>query len=54
VADIPDLWSPTLLGMLGEAVRRGALIYHARPPLVGAEVELEARAVRLEMVVATN
>lgn len=53
VADIPNLWGPTLLGTLGEAVRSGVLVYHARPPLVGAEVELEARAVRQELVVAT-
>ena len=37
-----------------EAVRHGVLVYHARPPLVGAEVELEARAVRQELTVATN
>ena len=54
VADIPNLWGSTLLGTLGEAVRRGVLVYHARPPLVGAEVELEARAVRQELIVATN
>lgn len=53
VADIPNLWGPTLLGTLGEAVRGGVLVYHARPPLVGAEVELEARAVRQGLVVAT-
>ena len=54
VADIPDLWGPALLGTVGEAARRGVLVYHARPPLVGAEVELEARAVRQELIVATN
>jgi len=54
VADIPNLWGSTLLGTLGEAVRRGVLVYHARPPLVGAEVELEARAVRQELIVATS
>ena len=32
VADIPNLWGPTLLGTFGEAVRRGVLVYHARPP----------------------
>lgn len=53
VADIPGLWGPTLLGALGEAVRSGVLVHHARPPLVGAEVELEARAVRQEFFVAT-
>lgn len=54
VADIPDLWGSTLLGSFAEAVSRGVLVYHARPPLVGAEVELEARAVRQELTVATN
>ena len=53
VSDIPNLWGPTLLGMVGDAVRRGVLVYHARPPLVGAEVELEARAVRQELIVTT-
>lgn len=50
--EIPDVWGPELLGRLGEAVGRGILVYRARPPLVGAEVELEARAVRQEIVVA--
>lgn len=54
VADIPNLWGPALLGTFGDAIRRGVLVYHARPPLVGAEVELEARAVRQELVVATS
>jgi hypothetical protein len=50
--DIPDVWGPGLLGRLGDAVTRGILVYRARPPLVGAEVELEARAVRQEIVLA--
>lgn len=54
VHDIPDLWGSTLFGRFGDAVRRGVLTYHARPPLVGAEVELEARAVRQELVIATD
>lgn len=53
VGDIPDLWGPTLLGAAGEAIRGGVLVYRARPPIAGAEVELEARAVRHELVVAT-
>jgi hypothetical protein len=53
VHDIPEVWGPTLLGGVGEAVRRGVLVYRARPPIAGAEVELEARAVRQELVVAT-
>ncbi len=51
--DIPDLWEPKLLGSLGEALSRGVLVYRARPPIAGLEVELEARAVRQEIVVAT-
>ncbi len=29
--------------MVGEAVRQGVIVYRARPPIVGGEVELEAR-----------
>ena len=54
VHDIPTLWGSSLLGTFGEAVRRGVLTYHARPPLTGAEVELEARAIRQELVVSTS
>jgi hypothetical protein len=54
VHDIPDLWGATLLGTLGEPIRRGVLVYRARPPIAGGEVELEARAIRQELVVATS
>ncbi len=54
VAEIPDLWGSALLGSFGDAASRGVLVYYARPPLVGAEVELEARAVRLELTVAAT
>lgn len=53
VHDIPDLWGPSLLGVVGEAVRRGVLVHRARPPIAGGEVELEARGVRQELVVST-
>jgi hypothetical protein len=53
VHDIPDLWGPALLGALGEPIRRGVLVYRARPPIAGGEVELEARAVRQELIVTT-
>jgi len=53
VHDIPDLWDSLLLDSLGDALRRGVLVYRARPPIAGLEVELEARAVRQELVVAT-
>jgi hypothetical protein len=52
--DIPNLWGPALLGMVGEPIRRGILTYRARPPIAGGEVELEARAIRQELVVATS
>jgi hypothetical protein len=52
--DIPGLWDADLLGGLGEAVARGELVYRARPPIAGGEVELEARAVKREAVLATG
>jgi hypothetical protein len=52
--DIPELWDAELLGRVGEAVARGVLVYRARPPIAGGEVELEARAVRREVVLATG
>jgi hypothetical protein len=54
VHDIPDLWGPTLLGSLGEPIRRGVLIHRARPPIAGGEVELEARAIRQELSITTS
>lgn len=54
VHDIPDLYGVTLLGALGESIRRGVLTYRARPPIAGGEVELEARAIRLEIVLPTK
>ncbi len=51
VHEIPDLWGAELLGSLGEARRRGVQLYRARPPIAGLEVELEARAVRQELIV---
>lgn len=54
VHDIPDLWGPALLGAMGEPIRRGVLTYRARPPIAGGEVELEARAIRQDLVLATS
>ncbi len=54
VHDIPDLWGSALLGAVGESIRRGVLTYRARPPIAGGEVELEARAIRQEIVLATK
>lgn len=53
VHDIPDLWGSSLLGAMGEPIRRGVLVYRARPPIAGGEVELEARAIRHELVLTT-
>lgn len=53
VHDIPDLWETQLLGLLGGALRRGVIVYRARPPIAGLEVELEARAVRQETILRT-
>lgn len=54
VHEIPDLWGAHLLGAFGDALRRGVLTYRARPPIAGLEVELEARAVRQELIVPTR
>ncbi|HSV82772.1 MAG TPA: hypothetical protein VLK85_26540 [Ramlibacter sp.] len=54
VHDIPDLWGPALLGAIGEPIHRGVLTYRARPPIAGGEVELEARAIRQDLVVPTR
>ena len=54
VHEIPDLWGPALLGAVGESIRRGVLVYRARPPIAGAEVEMEARAIRQEWIVAVS
>lgn len=51
VADIPDLWEPALLGGLGESLRQGVIVYRARPPIAGGEVELEARGARRDLIV---
>ena len=54
VHDVPDLWGATLLGALGEPIRRSVLAYRPRPPIVGGEVELEARAIRQDIILATK
>ena len=46
VGEIPDLWEASVLGEAGEAVRQGVIVYRGRPPIVGGEVELEARGDR--------
>jgi hypothetical protein len=49
--EIPGLWEPALLGGLGDALRQGVVVYRARPPIAGGEVELEARGARRDLIV---
>jgi hypothetical protein len=53
VADMPGLWESTVLPALGEAASPGVRLHYARPPIVGAEVELEARALTQELTLRT-
>lgn len=50
VHDIPDVWGKGVMGAIGEPLRKGVLVYRARPPIAGGEVELEARAVQNDLV----
>ena len=52
VENIPDLWDASLFGGLGETLRDGVIVYRARPPIAGGEVELEARGARRDIVVS--
>jgi len=53
-ADIGDLWSSTILPALGGSAQAGVRLHHARPPIVGSELELEARAVAQELTLRTS
>jgi len=53
-ADIPGLWGSTILPAIGAACASGVRLHHARPPIVGAEVELEARGLAQELVLRTG
>ena len=53
-ADIPGLWGSTILPAIGAAGASGVRLHHARPPIVGAEVELEARGLAQELVLRTG
>jgi hypothetical protein len=53
VHEIPDLFGKKLLGSLGESLRQGVVVYRARPPIAGTEVELEVRGARRELIVAS-
>ena len=54
VHDIPALWGPELLGAVGRTLRNGVIVYRARPPIAGGEVELEARGAGLDVVISTR
>jgi hypothetical protein len=53
-ADISAVWGSTILPALGNAALSGVRLHHARPPIVGSEVELEARAVAQELTLRTS
>jgi hypothetical protein len=51
--DIDELLGSLLVPAVGPAAARGIRVHHARPPIVGTEVELECRGVRREVVLST-
>ena len=53
VADISDLWATMILPALGTAAQAGVRLHHARPPIIGSEVELEARGIAQELTLST-
>jgi len=50
--DIPGLLDGVIVPGLQGAAARGIRVHLARPPIIGAEVELECRGVRREIVVS--
>jgi hypothetical protein len=50
--DIPGLMDSVVVPGLQGATARGIRVHHARPPIVGAEVELECRGCRRELVLS--
>ena len=50
VRDIPGLMEAVVVPGLQGAAARGVRVHFARPPIIGAEVELECRGVRRELV----
>jgi len=50
--DVDDLIGELVMPALGSAGRRGLRLHHARPPIVGSEVELECRGAATERVVS--
>lgn len=53
VRDIPGLMEAVVVPGLQGAAARGVRVHFARPPIIGAEVELECRGVRRELVLGT-
>ena len=51
VYDIHPLIASLILPKLGEAGRMGVQWYHAQPPVVGSEIEVDVRATRMELTV---
>lgn len=52
VHDAHTILVETLLPALGEAAGRGITWHHARPPVVGIELEIDGHAVNHEMIVS--
>jgi hypothetical protein len=52
VEDIPGLLDSLVVPGLQGAAARGIRLHHARPPIIGAEVELECRGSRRELVLS--
>lgn len=53
VEDLGNAWGRTILPGLHAAAAAGVRFHYARPPITGAEVELETRAVLQEITVPT-
>jgi hypothetical protein len=53
VEEMRNLWGTTVLPALGAAASAGVRLHYARPPIHGAEVELEVRGVMQEITART-
>lgn len=51
--DAPDVWGSTILPAIGNAALGGVRLHYARPPIIGAEVELEVRGLTRELTLRT-
>lgn len=50
IFDIHPLLAPVLLPTLGIASYAGVIWHYARPPVSGLELEVDARAVKTELI----